>query len=76
MSYGYGLGWGIFGIIFMVLWWVIVIVAIVLFIRFIGRSSRGGSWHEKSPLEILKERYVKGEITREEFQEIKKELEK
>jgi len=31
---------------------------------------------ERRAIEILKERYARGEITREEFQEMKKELER
>ena len=40
------------------------------------KSQHRTSSEEKSPLEIARERYAKGEITKEEFNEIKEELEK
>jgi len=81
-GYGWGGGYGMmpFGWIFMVLWWVIVIAVIVWVIRAIfgrGRRNYWQEWHgEKGPLEILKERYAKGEIDKSEYDEKKKDLEK
>ncbi len=72
MGYGYGYGW--FGMIFMMLWWVLIIVGIALFIKWLAEQSRATSNNEKSPLEILKERYAKGEINKEEFEAKKKDL--
>lgn len=77
MGYGYGPGWGYMGTggwIFMVLFWILVVFGIVALVRL---GIHGGRHHrgEKSALEILKERYAKGEIDRKEFEEKKKDLE-
>ena len=85
--YGWGGGYGMMpfswlGWIFMVLWWVIVIAVIVWVIRAIFGRGRGrwNYYHDgnggKGPLEILKERYAKGEVDKSEYEEKKKDLEK
>jgi putative membrane protein len=79
-SYEWGWGmhrmwWGAsgFGMMFMmVLFWALVIVGIVLAIRWLlgqGRESRSDS-----ALEILRQRYARGEINKEEFEAKKKDL--
>lgn len=75
MGYGFPL-FGGFGWIFMVLFWGLVIWGIVSLIRGgIGNGhSHGGGSGEKTPLDILKERYAKGEINKEEFEDKKKDL--
>ena len=75
MGWGYGMGW--MGMIFMAAFWIAVIVGIVFLIRWLvvptGSSGiRGGG--EESALEILKKRYARGEIKKEEFEEKKKDL--
>lgn len=68
--------------IFMVVFWGLVIWAIVALVRGGSGNSHGcGHDHtdaahgkDKSPLEILKERYAKGEIDKKEFEEKKKDL--
>ncbi len=37
-------------------------------------SRRNGSTPKRNPLDIAKERYAKGEISREEFDQLKKDL--
>ena len=67
----YGWGWGM-GLL-MVLFWVLVIVGIVYLIRsFIGAERKG--MKEESALDILKKRYARGEISKEEFEEKKKDI--
>ena len=80
--YGWGphmMGWGggwfgmIFGPIFMILVLAVVIAVAVLIVRWLG-----GPWHvtaphqtptTQSPLDILKERFARGEIDKDEFEE-------
>lgn len=73
-GWGYGMGW--VGVIFMVVFWVVLIVGIVFLIRWVAASTRQGERARgDEALEILKRRYAKGEIGREEFEEKKKDLE-
>ena len=73
-NHGYGMGW--FGGIFMILFWGLVIVAIVLVIRhFMGGSGEGSyGQDEHDPLRILQKRYASGEIEKEEYEERKRVL--
>lgn len=77
-----GFMWGgmMGGGLMMILFWGGLIVLIVLAIQAIARSSSKSSEQsngsfgatEKSALEILKERYARGEISQAEYQEIHK----
>lgn len=76
--YGSDWGWGhmIFGSVMMLLFWGVIIVGIVIVVRWLagGVSQQSGSSSQKRSLEILEERFARGEIDKEEFEERKRLL--
>lgn len=76
---GWGGGFG-FGWIFMLIFWGLVAWAIFALVRGAGGHGCCGNERgkhgrgEKIALDILKERYAKGEINKEEFESKKKDL--
>ncbi len=72
---GYGFWGGGMGI-GMLLFWGLIIVAIVVLARGFGGRSGGGETRlrEKTPLDILGERYARGEIGKSEFEEKRRDL--
>lgn len=65
-GWGIGLGW-IFGVFILVL----VIWAII---KMVNSNTPASSGSQKSALDILKERYARGEINKEEYEEKKRVL--
>jgi len=64
--------WG-FGMMFMmVLFWGLVIVGVVLVIRWL--LGQGKETRTDSAVEILRQRYARGEIDKDEFEARKKDL--
>ena len=75
MMGGWGMGW--FGSIFMLIFWGLVIVGLVLLIRWLVHTTRrdtGPAQGGSRAMEILKERYARGEIEQEEFEQKKQDL--
>ena len=54
--------------------WILIIVALLWFVTFATRRGSILPQNEKSALEILKERYARGEIDRKEFEQKQKDL--
>jgi putative membrane protein len=83
-----GGAWGLMSGLFMLVFLVVLVIGVVLVVRaLLGNQSRGsGSWQGGPPpsvsrmsaaptaLEILEQRYAKGEIEREEFLARKRDL--
>lgn len=71
---GWGGGWGWFGLIHMVLWWFLIILGIVVLAKWLFGGGPGRGSPEQRALEILAERYARGEIDKKEFEEKKRDL--
>ena len=63
MMYGFGFS----GMLFMIIFWAAIIWLIVWIIREVSKGK-------ENPSELLEKRYVKGEITKKQYQEMRKTL--
>ena len=52
----------------MALWWVFGLAVLVLFVWLTAKAAAGPIRGDDSPEQILKRRYARGEIDREEYQ--------
>ena len=69
-------GW-FFGPLMMILFFALVVAVVVLLVRWLGGGGHGIPMHfppGKTPVDILKERYARGEIDKEEFEERRRVL--
>ena len=80
---GMGFGFGGLGIVLMIAFWVVIIALAVwllsnVFPRAMSNSSSPATTQRsdlsESPLEILKRRYARGEINREQYEMMKQEV--
>ena len=70
-----GYGWGWFMPIIMVVFWGLVVWGIVALVRGVGNCCTPTQRDDtESALDILRKRYARGEINREEFEAKKREL--
>jgi len=69
---GDGWGWGMGGLT-MLLFWGVIVVALVILVKWLA-GSMSSSTH-RTALDILKERYARGEIGKEEFEQKRRDLE-
>lgn len=76
MAYGYGPAAPLIHLVFSIFWLIVILAVLGALIRYV----RGGGRHHRrflrddSALDLLRERYAKGEINREEFEEKKRDL--
>lgn len=62
-----------FGWLFIVIFSILIVLGIVHLVNLIG-DTRRKERHGESPLHILKRRYAKGEITKDDFEKSRKDL--
>lgn len=83
MGYGYGYGpqWGMMGGYggFGMIIWIVILIAIVLLIAWLVRSQTSSGMHHSAPrrssgLDVLEERYARGDINRDEYLQKKKDI--
>jgi putative membrane protein len=75
MMSGWGMGW--FGGIFMIIFWILILVGLIFVIRWLiqttGRGRESGQSGTRA-IDILKERYARGEIDKAQFEDMKRDL--
>lgn len=72
-----GNGWGwwmVFGWIWMVVFWGLIIWAVYTVISRLSAPRGGGTADQSSAMEILERRYASGELTHEQFEEMRRRL--
>lgn len=83
MGYGYGYGpqWGAMGGYggFGMIIWVVILIAIVAFVAWLVRAQAPSGMHHpplrrSSGLDVLEERYARGDISRDEYLQKKKDI--
>ncbi len=67
MDYGFSMMGGGLWIVWL-LFWILIIIGLVLLIKYLWEGSRRV---QESAFEVLKKRYARGEISKEEFEEKK-----
>jgi putative membrane protein len=76
-DWGFSCGWGggmFWGPLFMIAGPVLVVVLLVLLVRRVGDSRESPVERIRSARQILDERFAKGEIQRDEYEERRKAL--
>ncbi|MDQ9171603.1 SHOCT domain-containing protein [Oxalobacteraceae bacterium R-40] len=68
-------GWTLFGMLHMLVWWIFAILVIAFLAKLVF-SNRNSESQEDRALSILRERYARGEIDKEEFDARKRDLAK
>ena len=71
--------WMLWGGLMMVLFWGAIIALVVWAVQSLGRrddarTQPGTTSPARAPLDIAKERYARGEIGRDEFEQMKRDL--
>ncbi len=77
MMTGFGMGFGWFGFLMMAVFWIAIIAAAIWFFSNLfpqNKQSTNGNESETA-VAILKKRYARGEISKEEFETMRHDLE-
>ena len=71
----FGMGFGGGGI-FMILFWTVAILGVVYLLKIILGGTSTGEKKNESAQEVLEKRFAKGEISKEEFEDVLEVLRK
>ena len=78
MMGGYAAGWGLLGPVLMLAFWIGVIALVAFAVRGFGRAeptlTAAGVAVDDRALAVLRERYARGEIGREDYEERRRAL--
>jgi len=76
---GWGYGMGGWGLLFGILWFVLIAWLVYAVVRAMTRGDGGGGGGGRGgsdrALEVLRERYARGEIDKETYERMKRDLE-
>ena len=76
MMGGMGMGFGFIGFLFMLAFWILLVVAAVWVARALFGNTQPTQRKDllQDPREILDQRYARGEITREQYELMKRDI--
>lgn len=78
MMLGFGMGFGVLGVVIMLVFWIGIILLSVWITRALFQGSNNPDSNRNrelsSPKEILDRRYSRGEITREQYELMKQDI--
>jgi putative membrane protein len=69
---GMGWGWGTVGMVHMMVFWTFVVLVVLMLVRWLASGHLPAPGH--SAREILEERYARGELTHDQFEQMKADL--
>ena len=69
-----GWGWPLIGGIGMILFWALMIGGVVWLAQALTREAKTGAPKDEPLMQILERRYAKGEITKDQFEQMKRDL--
>jgi len=70
----YSWGWMMFGGAHMMIFWLVALLLIVALLKWLRQGSDGEGSKDRTPRELLDERYARGEIDRETYLRMKEDL--
>lgn len=72
--YGSEWWWMLIGMVSMIVFWGTIILLVIWGVKQFTRDRQRGHTSRETPLEIAQKRLARGEITTEEFEELKRAL--
>lgn len=77
MMGGWGMGFGGFGFLWMAIFWIVVLGGVIWFLGSLfprSNTTQPPTKTSDAALDIVKQRYARGEISREEYESMRRDL--